>query len=189
MPKMKEGGPALYVRAYGISLSEMSRQCGVGLTTLKRKDVLISGRYVSFSYIAKDGVPLKISSRFPTSYILRLQRILKTVKKTSYLFVNKNTGQPLQDSHFKRAFKRYCGEEFYPHIVRSHYATSLVRYFLRTRKSATKEEIRVLFLTIAEKLGHRRFDKKNGIWKKNYNVTINHYIKPRLVERVKALIK
>lgn len=160
-----------------------------GLTTLKKKDISIQGRYVSFNYISKDGVPVTTKSRFPDIYILRLRKILKPIKRTQYVFVNKDTGHPLLDSRFRDAFKRYCGQEFYPHIVRSYYATSQVKYFLKTRRSATKEELRVLFLNIAEKLGHRRFDKKNRVWKESYNVTVSHYIKPELVEKINKIIK
>ncbi len=161
----------------------------IGLSTLKKKNISIEGRYVLFSYKAKDGVPRKFRTRFPKIYILRLQKKLKSIKKVSFVFINKSTGNPLHDNNFKKAFKQYCGKEFYPHIVRSYYATSSVNRFLRTRKSATKEEIRILFLTIAKKLGHKRFVKKDKTWRENYNVTINHYIKPELIKKVKAFIK
>ena len=159
-----------------------------GLTTLKKKDISIRERYVTFSYIGKDGVPTKIKSRFPNVYILRLQKRLKSIKETAFVFMSKATGDIFHDIHFKNAFKRYCGREFYPHIIRSYYATSRVQYFLRMHKHATKEDIRVLFIAIAEKLGHKRFDKKNHVWKENYNVTIRHYIKPALIKRVKAIV-
>jgi hypothetical protein len=157
-----------------------------GLTTLKSSDISIDGNYVSFSYIAKDGVPTTIKSKFPKIYISRLKKILKTTKKTAFIFVNKETGHPFNDSHFKEAFKRYCGKEFYPHIVRSYYATKEVREFLARLKSPTREQMRNLFLSIAEKLGHKRFAKKDGIWKECYNVTVHHYIKPELLKKIKA---
>ena len=159
-----------------------------GLATLKKDNVSIDGNNVLFNYIAKDGVPTSLKSRFPNIYISRLQKVLSSTDKTSFIFVNKRTGHPLSDDHFKEAFKRYCGREFYPHIVRSYYATEQVRKFLRTHKVATKEDVRSLFLSIAEKLGHKRFAKKDGVWKESYNVTVNHYIKPELVKKVKANI-
>ena len=159
-----------------------------GLATLKKDNVSINGNRVLFKYIAKDGVPTTIDSTFPNIYISRLQEILKSTDKTSFIFANRNTGHPLSDTHFKEAFKRYCGREFYPHIVRSYYATEKVREFLRTHKVPTKENVRSLFLSIAEKLGHKRFAKKDGVWKESYNVTVNHYIQPELVEKIKAAI-
>lgn len=159
-----------------------------GLATLKKDNVSINGNRVLFKYIAKDGVPTAIDSTFPNIYISRLQEILRSTDKNSYIFENRNTGHPISDDHLKEAFKRYCGREFYPHIVRSYYATQKVREFLKTNKTPTKEEMRSLFLSIAEKLGHKRFAKKDGIWKESYNVTVNHYIKPELVEKIKSAI-
>ena len=159
-----------------------------GLTTLKKSDISINGEYVSFDYIGKDGVPTNIRSTFPDIYIFRLQERLKTITKTSFVFANRDTGHPFTDSHFKEGFKRYCGKEFYPHIVRSYYATIKVEEFLTKYKSPTKKDVHVLFLSIAEKLGHKRFVKNDGVWKESYNVTVNHYIKPELVKRVKAAI-
>ena len=72
--------------------------------------------------------------------------------------------------------------------MRSYYATKKAREFLKVHKSATKEEIRALFLLIAKKLGHKRFVKKKHAWEGNYNVTIHHYIRPELVEKIKSLI-
>jgi len=159
-----------------------------GLTTLKKKDISINGKYVSFNYVAKDGVPTNIRASFPNIYINRLKKMLSSVNDTSFVFINRETGHPLSDMHFKDAFKRYCGKEFYPHIVRSYYATTRVEMFLATRTSFTKEEIRNLFLSIAEKLGHKRFVKKDRVWKESYNVTINHYIRPELMEKVRSAV-
>lgn len=159
-----------------------------GLTTLKKEDISINGKSVSFNYISKDGVPVNIISTFPSIYIARLQKILKPIKKTSFIFVNRITGNPLRDIYFKDAFKRYCGKEFYPHIIRSYYATTRVKKFLAMNKSITKEAVHSLFLSIAEKLGHKRFDKNNRVWKESYNVTVNHYIQPELVKKIRAAI-
>ena len=38
-----------------------------GLTTLKKKDITVSGNEVTFNYIAKDGVPRLIKQKFPTA--------------------------------------------------------------------------------------------------------------------------
>lgn len=158
-----------------------------GLTTLKKSDVAIDGNRVSFNYIAKDGVPTNISTVFPPIYVTRLQRMLTPITNNSFVFVNNQTGNPLSDVAFKDAFRRYCGREFYPHIVRSHYATIRTKDFLAKHQTATKEEVRALFFDLAEKLGHKRFAKKDRVWKESYNVTVNHYIKPDLVKKVKAV--
>ena len=36
----------------------------------------------------------------------------------------------MKESDFKAAFKKYCGEEFYPHIVRSYIATEKAKEIL-----------------------------------------------------------
>ncbi|MBN2482784.1 MAG: hypothetical protein JXD21_01120 [Candidatus Omnitrophica bacterium] len=159
-----------------------------GLTTLKKKDITIRKNQVTFNYIGKDGVPIEIKRRFPDIYIERLRKILKSKKRNEYVFINGHTRRPLQDIHFREAFKRYCGKEFFPHIVRSYFATARVKYFLKTRKEATKEDIRELYLEIAERLGHKRFDKKNQVWKENSTVTISHYIKPKLLAEVEKIV-
>ncbi len=169
-------GNEIYYKAHGHK----------GLTTLKKKDISIKGNKVIFNYIAKDGVPLKLEEKFPKSYINRLKILLSKTK--TFVFISK-TGHPLTDVHFKHAFKKYCGKEFYPHIVRSYFATSQANIFLKSHKKATKAEVKDFLLSVAEKLGHRRFDKKDNTWKENYNVTIHHYINPELVEKINSISK
>jgi hypothetical protein len=163
-----------------------------GLTTLTKKDITINGNEVTFNYIGKDGVPIKITEKFPNSYISRLKNILVSSNNKSFVFRDDNTGKPLNDIHFKEAFKKYCGVDFYPHIVRSYYATSCVKNFIQEKEIkkeiVTKEEIRDLFLEIAGKLGHKKFDKKKNEWTESYNVTVHHYIQPELVDQVKSLV-
>lgn len=160
-----------------------------GLTTQKKGDVTLKGNNVTFKYIAKDGVPMTITEKFPEDYIKRLKQKLEKSKKTDFIFSNPETNHPLKETEFKKAFLKYCGHEFYPHIVRSYYATKKTEEFIKTHKSATKEEVRELFLSIAEKLGHKRFSKKKHQWEDNYNVTIRSYIKPKLVEKVQGLVR
>jgi len=159
-----------------------------GLTTLKKKDISLSGNNVTFNYLAKDGVPRRITERFSNTYIKRLSEILKPLKKDSFVFVN-SQGHPLKDTCFKKAFKEYCGKDFYPHIVRSYYATHKTKEFLKEKRKVTKHDVEELFLSIAHKLGHQKFVKKKNIWIDNYNTTIHHYIQPELVEEVKNRIK
>lgn len=159
-----------------------------GLTTLQKRNVRIQGKEVVFSYVGKDGVPLKLKGKFPQSYLVRLTKLLKEKRRKDFIFTLDDS-RPLPERYFKQGFKRYCGKEFYPHIVRSHYATTKVKGFLEQKKKASKEEVQDLFLQIATKLGHKRFNKKEQEWQENYSVTVNHYIRPELVRRVKRLYK
>jgi len=172
-------GNELYYRANGHK----------GLTTLKKGDIKIHGKKVTFNYIAKDGVPSIITEEFPETYITRLREMLKPLKNSSFVFVNKSTGHPLRDTDFEAAFKKYCGRAFYPQIVRAHYATKTAMEFAKVRKQITKKEARELYMSIAEKLGHRRFSKKEHVWKDSYNVTTHYYIRPDVVERINSLVR
>jgi len=171
-------GNEIYYKAHGHK----------GLTTLMKKDISIKGKAVTFNYLAKSGVPRKIVENFPPAYVARLQQQLKKLKNNDFVFAN-NVGHPLKEDKFKQAFKNYCGVEFYPHIVRSYYATNIVRGFLKQHKTASKEEVNSLFLSVAEKLGHKKFSKKKQQWEDSFNVTIHHYIEPSLVEKVKGIVR
>lgn len=171
-------GNEIYYRAHGHK----------GLTTLKKHDISIDRNWVTFTYLAKDGVPLKITEKFPNIYIKRLNDKLKLLDMHAFVFVNAATNHPLTDIQFKEAFKRYCGVEFYPHIVRSYFATLKAKEFLKQHKAAKKSEVLGLFRSIAEKLGHKKFSKKDNDWVDSYNVTIHHYIQPELVDKLKSII-
>jgi hypothetical protein len=158
-----------------------------GLTTLKKKNIKITKNTIEFQYVGKDGVPQDIVKEFPVSYIKRMKEHLKKIKKEDFVFVS-NTGKLLHEKDFKLAFKRYCGKEFYPHIVRSHYATSKVKDFIKGKKKLNKKEVNELYLEIASSLGHKRFVKKDNVWKESFSVTVGHYIEPKLVERVKGMV-
>ena len=170
-------GSELYYKAHGHK----------GLTTLKKSDISIKGRNVTFKFLSKGGVPREISERFPAIYVKRLRGLLAHRKPSSFVFVKRSTGHPLSDRHFKQAFKRYCGKDFYPHIVRSFYATERAKEFLHEHKTATKKELREFFLEIARILGHKRYVKKERVWKEGYNVTIHYYIEPELLGRLNSL--
>ena len=158
-----------------------------GLKTLKKKDISIEKNKVHFNYIAKSGVPMNIIEEFPEEYIKRLKEKLSSIKGNDFVFTN-NNNQPLKDTDFMKAFENYCGERFYPHIIRSYYATKKAKDFIKVHKKATKEEVQNLFYEIAEKLGHKRFDKKTKDWKNSTAVTIHHYIQPNIVEKIQNLI-
>ena len=110
-------------------------------------------------------------------------------KDHDFIFVNPNTNHPYSDMHFKKAFKQYCGKEFYPHIVRSYYATKTTQNFLNKNKSPTKQEVNELYTNIAAKLGHKKYVKKDHVWKNNPTMTMNFYINPKLVEEIKSRLK
>jgi len=170
-------GNEIYFKAHGHK----------GLTTLTKKNIKINGNNVTFKYLAKDGVPRNITETFPSSYIKRMEEKLSKLKNNAFVFVHEN-GHPLHDVHFKEAFRKYCGKEFYPHIVRSYYATKKTKEFLKNHDKITKEEMRDFFSHLATKLGHKKFDKKRREWTESYTVTVNHYIMPELVEKIKSRI-
>jgi hypothetical protein len=172
-------GNELYYNAHGHK----------GLTTLKKSDVNIKGNVVSFNYLAKDGVPRLISEKFPSSYVNRLQGMLRGKSKKDFVFTSCSTGRPLPEHCFKRAFLHYCGKEFYPHIIRSHFATSMVKNYIKGKRKVSKAEVQSLYFYVAQHLGHKRFVKKENRWEDNYSVTVNHYIQPELVAKVKSMIK
>jgi len=171
-------GNEIYYKAHGHK----------GLTTLKNKDIQIKNNKVKFNYLGKDGVPILIEQRFSNSYIHRLRSLLKKTKSSDFIFTAPGSKHPLAEQHFKKAFKEYVGVEFYPHIVRSHYASRQVRDFLRSNKKVSKQEVDGLFLSIAHQLGHQRFVKKKQQWQDNATVTVSHYVQPELVEKVRARI-
>jgi hypothetical protein len=156
-------GNEIYYKAHG----------NKGLTTLKKRDIRIRGYRVTFAYLSKGGIPRVIIEDFPENYVRRLKNMLRGLKPVSFVFVNRKTGHPLSDVHFKRAFERYCGKAFYPHIVRSYYAT--------------KKELLDFYRYLANKLGHKRFARKDQEWKDSYNITIHHYIEPRILDKLSTL--
>ena len=160
-----------------------------GLTTIKKHNIQVKKDEVTFSYFGKDGVPFLCTEKFPKVYIKRLKRKLRPLKDHSFVFTHHETGHPLSEVYFKHAFEKYCGKPFYPHIVRSYYATQRVQEFLKNNRSPSKEEVREFLKGIAAKLGHKKFDKKNEEWKEDYTVTINHYVEPKLAERLRNFYK
>ncbi|MGK0209055.1 MAG: hypothetical protein ACI83O_000318 [Patescibacteria group bacterium] len=158
-----------------------------GLTTLQRRDIDIDGDVVTFTFIAKDGVPQKKSVRFPKFYIERLVEKLGALDDDDFVFTGVN-GHPLRDTQFEDAFEKYCGVRFYPHIVRSHYATSTVENFLQHADEINKSAVKSLYSHIAEELGHKKFSKKHDAWETSYTITVAHYISPELVELISEKI-
>ena len=157
-----------------------------GLTTLKKKDVMINGDEITFDFIGKDGVPQKITETFSKEIVKKLENILKSKKLGDFIFVDLS-GRPLKDVAFERGFEKYCGVKFYPHIVRSYYATKEAEKFLK-RKKISKDEAKKFYMKVADKLGHKKFSKKTGNWEDSYQVTLHHYIRPELVEKISQTI-
>lgn len=157
-----------------------------GLTTIQKRDIIIKGNFVTFSLLAKDGVPLKIREKFSEEYIKQLKKVLQIRNDKSFVFSN-SRGHPLKDVVFERAFENYCGVRFYPHIVRSHFATKKAKEFLKNRKKTSEGDVKKLYNSIAEKLGHKKFSKKEGEWKDSYQVTLHHYIDPKIVEKIEKI--
>ena len=170
-------GNEMYYKAHGHK----------GLTTLKKKDLSIHANTVIFKYIAKDGVPLEITHNFLPQYMHRLKEEIQKKKPNDFIFTSPKSSHPLAEKEFQKAFQRYTGQSFYPHIVRSHYATQRVKQFMKGKKRVSKEAVQQLFFSIAHALGHRRFQKKEKIWQENYNVTVHHYINPEVLAKVEKL--
>jgi len=157
-----------------------------GLTTLKKRDIKISGNKITFDYIAKDGVPMKIIENFPDEIIIKLQKLLKPLKVGDFVFTD-SKNRPLKDTSFEVAFEKYCGKKFYPHIIRSHYATKEAEVFLKSKDKLSKEDIKEFYLKIAGKLGHKKFSKAHG-WENSYQVTLHYYIRPDLVKKIEKKV-
>lgn len=159
-----------------------------GLSTLTKDNVKIKGKKVVFDFIGKDGVPQTLVYEFPLKYISVLKKRLKNLKKNDYVF-NIN-GRLVKEEDFKKAFKEYCGKEFYPHIVRSFYATQQAEDFLKKnkKKKLDKKSVNEFYTSVADVLGHKKFSKKHNQWENSFNVTIHHYINPTLVEEIESLV-
>lgn len=155
-----------------------------GLTTLKKSDIKIKGNTVTFKYLSKGLVPIEEKERFSDLFISHFKKLLSKKSSKDFIFTG-NDNKPLKDTDFEKTFEQYCGISFYPHIVRSYYATTEVEKFLKRNKHPQKSEVKELFAKISEKLGHKRFNKKHNQWETSSAVTISHYIDPKLVERVK----
>jgi hypothetical protein len=149
-----------------------------GLTTLKKKDLKIGRDRVRFSFVGKDGVPQVLEEKFSERVIFELKRVLRKKKADDFVFLN-SKGRTFRDSDFEVCFERFCGERFYPHIVRSHFATREVERFL-ARKN--RGNVRRFCLGLAEKLGHKKFSKKSGEWEDSFDVTLYYYVRSDLVK-------
>lgn len=168
-------GNEIYFKAHGHK----------GLTTLQKKDIAIQGRSVLFKYLGKDGVPIQIRERFPEIYVKRMESLLAGKTPEAYVFSH-DSGRPLSGADLKKSIADYCGKAFFPHIIRSYYADTEVKKFFWRHRTAAKKDVFDLLVLIAAKLGHWRFRKKEQTWVESPKVTVNSYIRPEFVERLRA---
>ncbi|MFH0977987.1 MAG: hypothetical protein V1837_01665 [Candidatus Woesearchaeota archaeon] len=158
-----------------------------GLTTLRKKDIKIQKDNVMFTFSGKNGVPQKIEEEFPEVYVTSLAKKIRTLRPNEYVFTN-GLHHVIRDTEFESAFLKYCGKRFYPHLVRSYYATFTIEKYLKKNPHPTKNEIKEVYNEIAEKLGHKKFSKKTEEWLPSHTVTVAHYISPKLVRRINLII-
>ncbi|NPE26803.1 hypothetical protein HNV12_02250 [Methanococcoides sp. SA1] len=156
-----------------------------GLSTLKRKNLKIKGDKVVFDFVGKDGVPQVFEKKFSARVMKELRKVLKGKGADEFVFLK--NGKVLRDSDFEAGFERWSGVRFYPHIVRSAFATRETERFLAKGK-IDRDLVREFYLGLAGELGHKKFSKRKGEWENCYEVTLHHYVRPDLVERVSKLI-
>lgn len=159
-----------------------------GLTTLRKKDITVRGDVVIFKFNGKDGVPQNIEARFPPAYISFISKRIKSLKSDGFIFGD-DGNRALKDTQFEDAFLKYCGKRFYPHIVRSYYATSTIEKFLEKNHHPTKNDVKKIYNEVAGKLGHKKFSKKTEEWLPSHTVTVAHYISPKLVKKINSIIQ
>jgi DNA topoisomerase IB len=159
-----------------------------GLTTLQKKDIVIASNIISFNFIGKDGVPQSITKKFPSFFTKKFEGMISEKGDEDFIFTNSN-GNCIHSDNFSKVLFDLTGEHFYPHIIRSHYADMTCKNFLKTHRTATKEDIDAIFMEIAESLGHKKYNKKDNIWEINFSVTLKNYIHPIYSERMINLYK
>lgn len=158
-----------------------------GLSTLKKKNLKIVGDKVKFDFVGKDGVPQVFEKKFSGKVVDALSEILSSKSEDDFVFLS-SRGKVLTDKDFEAGFERFCGERFYPHIVRSAFATRESEKFLAKGK-VDKDEVREFYLWLAGELGHKKFSKRSGEWENSFEVTLHYYVRPDLVERISELVK
>jgi len=154
-----------------------------GLTTLQKKDITIQGDEVIFDFIGKDGVPHQIKKKFSEKYIKELNKILSSKKIDDFVFAG-SKGRPLHSEDFSSILFKITQEHFYPHIIRSHHADSKCLDFLEGKSEI--EDPEKLFFDIAKDLGHKKYNKKKGVWEISTNITIKNYIYPGYVKKIRT---
>ncbi len=159
-----------------------------GLTTLQKRDITIKGNIIIFDFVGKDGVPQHVEKEFDTMTVRMLQKLLDKKQEGDFVFTGSND-LPLHGSVFSKILFKYTGEHFYPHIIRSFYADSKCRKFIRNHRSPTRKQVLGKFKEIAANLGHKKYDPKKKDWVADYKITISNYIRPEYVEKMKEMCK
>ncbi len=155
----------------------------MGLTTLKKDNIKVSGNTVIFDYIGKDAIPHHKEFEFPDFYIKKLNKILKSKNKDDFVFSNKNNN-PIHSLEFSDILFKYTQKHFYPHIIRSYYADLTVLTYLRKHRKTSKKEVISELKEIAWNLGHKKFNKSKNEWEPSYKITVDNYIRPEYYERL-----
>ncbi len=158
-----------------------------GLTTLQKKNIKINGESVNFAFIGKDGIPQDITKKFPDFVLKPLEKHHKKLKQNDFVFTEHE--HPIHSEEFSKILFDYTGIHFYPHIIRSFFADSICKNFLKTHKTATKKEVEECFLEAAIGLGHKKYNKKKDTYEPNFKVTIDNYIRPSLYEELMSKCK
>lgn len=157
-----------------------------GLTTLQKGDIKINNNKLYFNYTGKDGVPQEHNVELETNILKKIYNHIKTKESYEFAFTNiKN--HPFHSHNFSDILFEYTNEHFYPHIIRSAYADSEIKKFIRNHKTATKEQIKNKYIEIGKELGHKKFNKKKKEWETDYKVTIKNYIREEYVEKMNEL--
>ena len=112
-----------------------------------------------------------------------LRKILSTKKIDDFVFAG-SSGKPLHSADFSSILFQITQEHFYPHIIRSHHADSKCLKFLDGESEI--EDPEKLFLDIAKDLGHKKYNRKKEVWEISPNITIQNYIYPGYVEKIRT---
>lgn len=160
-----------------------------GLTTLQKKDIKIDeiNNQVIFEFIGKDGVPQRIEKEFENFIIVQLKKLLDTKKDLDFVFTDLNS-HPIHSQVFSKILFDYTNKHFYPHIIRSFYADTECRKFIKNHKKPLSKKIVIdEFKRIGLNLGHKKYDKKKKEWVVDYKATIDNYIRPDYVEKMRDM--
>jgi hypothetical protein len=164
-----------------------------GLTTLQKEDFKIEENTLVLDFIGKDGIPQHIvkaegirDQKVWNKVLGTLAKKLSPLHNKDFIFTKNNNLLHSQD--FSKLLFNYTGEHFYPHIIRSFYADSKCKEFLKTHKKPTYTEVKNQFKSIAKELGHKKYNKKKQDYLVEYKVTLTNYIRPELSEKMKIRV-
>lgn len=156
-----------------------------GLTTLQKKDVSLHETLLEIRYLGKDGVPQLKTIELDYWVLQRVIHHLKKKQKQDFLFTASNNTL-YHGEDFSKILFEYTGIHFYPHIIRSYEANKICDDFLKEhqRKKITPEQAKHCFTIVAQRLGHKTYDKKKKLWKLDPKVSIDSYIYPKTYDKI-----